>query len=466
MKIAKIKAPNTYLIIFSIIILMAVLTYVIPAGEFDRVETETGMTVDSESFHYVEGSPQGIGDVLMAPINGFTGAALIIGFVLLVGGVFGIIGKTEVIELGLRAVASLHEKFSSVRFLLIPFFMLCFSLGGALFGMSEEVIPLILIFVPLSLSLGYDSITGAAIPYVGAAAGFAGAFLNPFTVGIAQGIAGLPLYSGLEYRVIVWFGATIIAIVFVMRYAAKIKKHPEKSPMYEFDKKKREELHLDNTDTGKAFSKKHSAVLLLFAAGMVLIAVGVLAFQWYIEEISAVFLAIGIVSGIAARLSVKEITDSFLKGAKDLMGTAFIIALAKGIVVVAEDGKIIDTILHFLSTVIGDFHPVISSQLMFFVQSVINFMVPSGSGQAALTMPIMAPLGELVGVSAQISVLAFQFGDGFTNLIIPTSTVTMSVLFLAEIPYEKWLKWILPLILLFYLFSLIMLIPPHFFHWH
>ncbi len=460
-----IKAPNTFLIIAGLIVFIALLTWIVPAGEFNRVEKDGKMIVQDHSYHRVESNPQNIDDILMAPINGFVEAALIIGFVLIVGGAFSVFQKTEAVDSAIKAIAKAHRKSKIVRLLLIPIFMAVFSTAGAVFGMSEEIIPFILIFVPMALMLGYDSITGVAIPFVGAGVGFAGAYLNPFTLGIAQGIADLPLFSGIEYRIIVWFVVTSAAIIFVSRYASKIKKNPKLSITYQGDLEKKKDLHISGIENFDGIDRQHKLVLITFLAGLLVLVFGVLEYGWFIKEICAVFLLTGIAVGIIGKLSAKEITDSFVSGAKDLIGTALVIALARGILVIATDGKIIDTILMALSEPINELHPVISSQAMFVAQSIINFFVPSGSGQAALTMPIMAPLSDLVGVSRQVAVLAFQFGDGFTNLIIPTSAVTMGVLTLAEVPWEKWARWMLPLQIILFTIGMLLLIPPYLMNW-
>lgn len=466
MDLKKFKAPNTIGILFSLIILMAVLTWIIPAGEFERIVKGEQTIVNSESFHYVDSNPQNIDAVLKAPIRGFIDAAQIIGFVLIVGGAFYVFQKTGAVDSAIKAVVQAHDKSKFIRAFLIPIFMTMFSLGGAIFGMCEEVIPFIMIFVPMAYALGYDSITGVAIPFIGAGAGFAGAFANPFTIGIAQGIAELPPFSGIEYRVIVWFIVTAITILFVSMYARKIKKHPEKSLMYELDKKKREKMKEEiKEDNSEGINNVHKRVLVTFLLGLIVLIFGVLKYEWYINEICALFLILGIAVGVVGKLKMKDITGAFTQGAKELVATGIIIALARGIVIIASDGKIIDPILHSLASVVNILHPSIASFAMFFTESFINFFVPSGSGQAALTMPIMAPLSDLIGVSRQTAVLAYQFGDGFTNLIIPTSAVTMSVLMLAGIPWEKWARWILPYIALTYILSLILLIPPYFFGW-
>ena len=467
MKLNRLKAPNAYLLIFSIIIITAGLTWLIPSGEYNRTEMNGRMVVVSDSYHAVSSNPQGFWAVLKAPIRGFTdkSAALIVGFVLIVGGVFAVLEKTKAIDAAIKAIVKAHERSPIIEMLFIPIFMIIFSIGGGSFGMGEEVIPFILIFVPLSLALGYDSIVGVAIPFVGAGAGFAGAFLNPFTVGIAQQIAGLPLFSGIGYRLICWFICTGIAIIFVMLYALKIKKNPAKSITYEIDEDKRKNLHIGNIETFTGVEQRHKFALWTFAAGMLGMTFGVLKYQWYIEEICAVFMLTGIVVGIVGKLSIKKFTDAFIAGAKDMVGTALIIVLARGILIIAEDGRIIDTMLNALAGSIQHLHPIVSSQAMFVIHSIINFFVPSGSAKAALTMPIMIPLAELIGVARQTAVLAFQFGDGFSNMIIPTSGITMGVLTLSGISWEKWAKWLLPLEIIFLVVGFILLIPPFIMGW-
>ena len=465
MKLLKHWQPNTYFIISVIIAIVAILSWIVPAGEYDRQIIDGKDIVISNSFHYVDSNPQSIPDVFMAPIKGFVEAALIIGFILFVGGVFGVLQKTEAVDSVIKSIAKAHTKSKVVKRMLIPIFMIIFSLAGAAFGMSEEIIPFILIFVPMSLALGYDSITGVAIPFVAAGVGFAGAFLNPFTLGIAQGIADIPLFSGIEYRIVVWFILTATAIIFVSLYSKKIKANPELSITFIQDEELRKKLNLEEIENYKGMDFRHKVVMTSFIAGLLVLVWGVLNYGWFIEELAAVFFIIGIVIAFAGRLSINETSNAFVNGAKDLVGTALIIAFARGILIVSVEGRIIDTLLYSLSSIVDEFHPIFASQAMFAVQSFMNFFVPSGSGQAALTMPIMAPLGDLVGVSRQTAVLAFQFGDGFSNMIIPTSAVTMGVLSLANIPWQKWAKWILPLQLILFLLGLLLLVPPFFMNW-
>jgi len=456
---------NTLIMIYSVVVLVAAATWIVPGGEYKRV-TQNGQTlVIADSFTAAPNEPQGIGAILTSPVKGFVQAAHIIAFVFVIGGAFSVIQKTGAIAVGVQRVASTFADKPHLKKYFIPVTMLLFSLGGTIFGMSEETMPFVLIFIPLAISLGYDSLVGTAIPFLGAAAGFAGATLNPFTVGIAQGIAELPLYSGLEYRIVVWFISTSSIITFVMLYASKIRVDPTRSPVYELDRTRRESFQPEQTEK-REFSVPHRLVIAVFVLSLGVLVFGVLRYKWFIDEIAGLFLGLGIVSGILGRLSADEITDSFKAGARDMMGVAFIIGCARALLVVANDGKVMDTLLHGLASLISNLHPILATQVMFLTHGVINFFVHSGSGQAALTMPIMAPLADVVGISRQTAVLAFQFGDGWINPILPTSGVTMGVLGLAGISWEKWFKWMFPVQIYFFVLALILLIPPFLFHYH
>ena len=458
------KLPDTLIIVLSILIIFIVLTWVIPAGEYQRTELNGRTVLVPGSYKIVENQPQGISAFFTAPIKGFISAGQIIAFVFLVGGAFGIINRTGAINAGLANIIRFSIRNPQYKRFIIPFIMVLFSLAGATFGMSEEVLVFIMITIPLALALGYDSIVGVAMSFVAAAAGFAGAFFNPFTIGVAQGIAEIqPLFSGWEYRMIVWAVMTIISIVFVMMYAGRIEKDKTKSPVYEIDKQRSKEL-LTN-DEQPSFTLKRKLVLILLFLSIVFLVVGVNIWDWYINEIAGLFIALGIISAIIARLPSAESVKAFTGGAKDMMVAALVIGLTKGLLVIATDGKIIDTILHSIAIFAGNFHSTVSVEVMFLLQSFLNFFIPSGSGQAALTMPIMAPLSDLLGISRQTAVLAFQLGDGLSNMIIPTSGVTMGVLAIAKIPYEKWVRWMLPLIIIFFVAAMLLLIPPVLFGW-
>ncbi len=451
------KSPDALVIISVVLLLFIVLTWVIPAGEYARDVVNDRTVVVAGTYQPVESNPQGLGDLLTAPIKGIVGAAHIIAFVLLVGGAFSVLSATGALDAGLGSVLKYAKRNPGMRHLIIPVLMVIFSLGGCTFGMSEENLVFILITIPLARSMGYDNIVGIAIPFLGAGAGFAGAVINPFTVGIAQGISELPIGSGAGYRWIVWAIFTIIAIAFVMGDVVKLEKNPKLGLKTDSD--------TDGPEAMKdvPFNLSRKLVLVLFAAAIGLLMYGANFWGWYIDEISALFLALGLVAAIVTRMKVSETVSSFTIGAKDMLVAALIIGLSRGVLVVAEDGKIIDTVLYGMSNAVGDFPNYISVQIMFVVQGFINVFIPSGSGQAAITMPIMTPLADLLSIDRQTAVLAFQFGDGLLNLIIPTSGVTMGVLAIGKIPYNVWMKWVWKLMVIFILASMVLLAVPEFF---
>ena len=461
----KFRVPNTYLLIFSLLVFIAGLTWIIPGGNYLRTVVDGKEVVVQNSFKYVVSKPQGIFALFIAPLKGFVEAAMIIGFVLIVGGAFNVLAKTDAINSLINKLAKAHKTSATLRTFFIPVMILMFSLGGATFGMNEEIIPFVLIIVPICLALGYDSIIGVAIPLVGAHVGFASAFLNPFNVGIAQGIAGVPLFSGIGYRVICWAISTTAAIFFLLYYVKKLSRKPEISPTYSEDNERRKNEHFEDIyDNNNHFSLKHKIVLATFVLSLILLVVGVIEFGWYIQEIAGMFFIMGILVGIIGGLSSEVLINSFIEGAKGLVGTALIIALARATLVISRDGNIIDTMLYGLSPFIQSSSQIFASQKMFIVQAIINFFVHSGSGQAALTMPIMAPLADLASVSRQTAILAFQFGE-YTNIIIPTSAVTMGALSMAKVPWAKWAKWVIPLQIILMFLGLLLLIPPNLFGW-
>lgn len=432
--------------------LVAIATWLIPAGNYERVVNELGNTVVvNDSFSYVESTPQGLFKLLQAPINGIVGAAEIIAFLFIVSGSIAIITKTHAIDAG---ITNAVKSFKGKELLMIPVIMGLFSLGGAVFGMTEEAIPFIAMLIPLCLALGYDSIMAMALSYMGCIVGFATAMLNPFSVGIAQSIAQVPAGTGVGFRTLIWAITTLSATLYLMWYGRRIKKNPQLSPAYEIDQARRQDMETMESEQ-LPFTTRHKVILASILVCLAVIIVGVLKFGFVIPEISAVFLATGIVCGIIGRLSFDDMATAFIHGAKDMISAAVVVGFARAIVIIAQDGQIIDTILYNLSNVIGHLPSLVAGYVMFFVQMFINFFISSGSGQAALTMPIMAPLGELVGITPQTSILIFQFGDGFSNAIFPTSAVLMACLGVAGIPWSKWMKWIWPLQVIFGVLAII-----------
>jgi len=469
MSLKKLRLPHTLLLIYIMVVLTVIATWVIPGGEYKRVEKQVDkkmvMVPVPGSYQRVKSQPQGLSGLFVSPARGFVDAAAIIIIVFICGGAISVIQRTGAVSTVIHNLSLKFGRSKALQVLFIPVVMIIFSLGGAIWGMCEETMPFILIFVPLSLSLGYDTIVGVALPFLGAASGFAGAFFNPFTVGIAQGIAGLPLYSGLGYRLVVWAGGTAIVIAVVMRYAARVRKDPKISPTYEEDIEKRAKLQVGGPVIEKLpLTAAHKRVMAVFASGFGVMVFGILRYHWFIYEIGGVFLAMGIFSGIAGRLTGDEIGKSFVEGARDMVNAALIIGTARAILLVAQDGRIMDTILAGLAGAISRFHPLVSAELMFVTQCVINFFVHSGTAQAALTIPIMAPLSDLVGITRQTSVFAFQLAE-YINPVLPTSGVTMGVLGLAGLKWEKWARWMVPLLVLWVLFAALALVPPVLMKW-
>ncbi len=458
------KVPDVFVIVFSLIVLAAVLTWVLPGGAYERADEKVGDTtrevVVDGSFQYTESNPQ-LFQVFTAPINGFLKLGDIIVFIFLVGGAFYILNETGAIAAGIHQLVRILK---GKEFLVIPIVMTFFSFFGAAFGMCEEAIPFVLIFVPLALALGYDSLVGVSLSFLAAGVGFAGAFMNPFTLQIAQGLAGIQPMSGWEYRLLVWVIATTVTIAWVMVYAARVKADPKRSIMYELDQQRREELRT-REEAASDFTIRHGLSLALLFAVIVMMIYGVAVLDWYIKEIGGLFFAMGIIAGIISGMDVNRLAKAFIEGCKDMAGAALIVGFAGGIIVILEDGHVMDTILHAMGSLTSQLPRVVSAHVMYAMQLVVNFFIPSGSTKAALTMPIMAPLADISGITRQTAVLAYQFGDGFTNMIIPTSGVTVGTLSMAKIPFEKWARWNFPLQIVFVLMSLLFLIWPVLSHW-
>ena len=460
------RIPHTFTIVFALIVLAAVMTWVIPAGEFSRHTVDGREVVVNDSFHRVDAAPQ-TWQVFSALYNGFCDKADIVIFILMVGGAFWILNNSHAIDVGVMAFLRRVQRLSrfklikklGVENIIITLVMLMFSLFGAVFGMSEETIAFVVVFIPLAIQMGYDSIVGLCMCYVAAHVGFAGAMLNPFTIGIAQGIADLPLFSGLEYRFFCWIVLTIIGIAFVLWYAHRVKKCPEKSPVYKLDDYWRQRLESTGQTT---LTTRQALILVLLLLTIVALVIGVLKADWYIAEISALFFAMGIIAGILDKQSADSIAKLFLEGCKDILSAALVVGLASGIIFILKDGKVIDTMLYGLTKSLAQTGDVASVGAMYTFQTLLNVVMPSGSAKAALTMPIMAQFADLIEVSRQTTVLAFQFGDGFTNMLTPTSGVLIGCLGVAKIPYGVWLKWVWKFILFLIFIGFLLLLPTLF----
>ncbi|MBK5252906.1 MAG: putative basic amino acid antiporter YfcC [Peptostreptococcaceae bacterium] len=437
----KSRVPHVYIILLAVVLFCSILTYIVPAGTYDMVTLDSGReVVDAATFHTMDSTPVNLMQFLTAVPRGMQETALIIFFIFIVGGSFAVLNETGAIEAGLgKMVKALKGK----EIMVIPVAMIVFSLLGAINGMAEETLPFIPIFVSLCIAMGYDSLTGTAIVFIGAGSGFAGAFLNPFTIGVAQGIAGLPLFSGIQYRIVIYIVMVTLGILFVMRYATKVRKNPELSPMRDIDLNRTDNMDLDNLHV---FGVKEKAILGIFVASMVLLVIGVIKWGWYINEIAGLFFGMAILCALVGGLGLNQYAISLGEGMAAIATGALVVGFARAILVVLTDGNILFTILHSAANVLNNLPSMISAVGMYIFQCFLNFIVPSGSGQAAVSIPILAPLGDLVGVTRQTTCIAYQLGDGISNIFTPTSGYFMAGLGLARIPWDKWAKWILPLI--------------------
>ena len=447
-----IKVPGTYTIIFAMILLSALLTWFVPGGEYVKGEEGT------LSYRDVESVPQFFG-VFTALYHGFVKQSGIIIFILIVGGSFWLLNSTGAISVGIgrfiRSVGRYHK-------VVLVAITLLFSLAGAIFGMSEETIPFVGIVVPLVVSMGYDAFLGMLIVYVAANVGFSSAFLNPFTVGIAQEMAELPLFSGMEYRLICWALLTLLLILFVLFYAKSIYKAPQAAAEQQTfaapQPTAAPQAPAEPQPCPQRMSAAQKIILLILFATIVLLVVGVTLWGWYMAEISGLFLAMGIVSGIVAGYDSGRISSEMIAGAKDILSSALVVGLASGIIVILQEGRIIDSILNSLQAALNNAGGEWSLSAMYGIQALINTIIPSATAKAAITIPIMAPFSDMVGVSRQAMVLAFQFGDGFTNMITPTSGVLIASLSMARITYSEWVRKIWRPVLALMLIGLLLLL--------
>lgn len=444
----KIELPHVYTIAFALIILFAILTWIIPSGQFERTTVDTAAgtreVAVAGSYHEVEkidadGNDlrQGVDAVLMAPTRGIQNAADVVAFVLLIGGTFAIITKTNAINAGMNTVI---KKLKNKDILIIPIVMTLLSLGGTSFGMSEEALPFYAIFMPIMMGLGYDSMTAFMICFLGPQVGYCASTVNPFNVLIAQGVAGIEGNPQLWFRMIQWVIFTVIGIAFVMMYARRVKKNPTSSITYHDDIAKRKEFAVvENTDD-MPFTMRQKLVLLVFIGGLGIIVWGLITKGWYMDEISMVFLGIGLLAGILGGLSEKEMANAFVEGLADFAYAAVIIGIARGILVVAEGGMIIDTILNSMATALAGVPTVVFTSMMYVVQSILTILIPSSSGLAALTIPIMAPLTELMGVNPEASVTCLQYANQVMNTVSPTAGMTVAGLAVCKISFPQWWK--------------------------
>lgn len=436
----KFKFPHTYTILFSLIVFVAILTYIIPAGSFEKiVDPATGTTtVDANSFKFIEQTPASFFDIFLSIQKGMVQGSSIIFLIIFAYYSVFTITKTGALH---GAINVLLRKLQGKESLIIPLFMVVFALAGSTYGEWDTIYGLIPIFVGLAIALGYDAIVGLAMSGLAVAMGFASATTNPFTIGIAQSIAELPLFSGMAFRWIIFVVFVGASIWWTMRYAAKIKKNPNLSMMKGIDVGKLE-INRDEIDNVE-FTVKRQITLLIFAATIAIIVITSLKLGWYLDEMSALFLLSGILVSILWGEGPDQIIKNLLDASVEIIMAAFVIGISRAVVVILTEGNILDTIIYSLYKPLNSLPSWLAAEGMLVFQNIMNFFIPSGSGLATTVMPIMTPLADLVGVNRQVAVLAYQFGDGYSNLIWPTGAAVMASI--AKVPLDKWYKFFGPL---------------------
>lgn len=460
MKKPRFQVPHVFVLLVMVILVCSVATWVVPAGQFQRetreVEGHTRTLVVPGTFESVpkhisvqgallgdkvEGiaTPVGLMGFLSAVPRGMEAAADIIFFIFMIGGVFGILQRTGVIT---ASVGRLLDKLKDRGPLLTIVLMTVIAVGGSTLGMGEEFIPLVPIFVLVARRLGYDALYGVGMVEIAGQVGFAASTTNPFTVCVAQGIAELPLHSGMGLRLIFLVCALTVACIYMLRYGKQVKADRARSLIADVPEAWQDDEAVEKAPT---YRREHTAIIIAGTAIFAFIVYAVQHYQWWMAEMGGGFLLMGLVAAMVAKLSVAETAQSFVRGLEDMVVAALVVGFARGIAVVLTDGMIIDTVVHSAATVLAQVPKYFAVVGMLGFESMLNLFIPSGSGQAAVSMPLMAPLSDIIGVSRQTAVFAFTCGDGFSNMVIPTSGILMAMLGLAKVPYGRWLKFMLPL---------------------
>jgi uncharacterized ion transporter superfamily protein YfcC len=468
---SRFTLPSAYTILFALIVLAAIATWIIPAGTYDL--NDAGEPLPG-TYHEVEAKPARIlVDSLTAPINGLYGiedakgninyynsgtlfgAIDIALFILVIGGFLGITMKTGAIQAG---IGTLVKRMEGRERLMIPALMSVFALGGTTYGMAEESLAFYALVITVLIAAGYDALTGAAVVLLGCGIGTLGSTINPFATGIASGIAGISISDGLVGRIIILIAGLAVGIAFVMRYAERVKRDPSKSVVYDLKAENEARFAAESESGDITLTGTHKAVLVLFALAFAVMIYGVIPWEdlgipiptwwWWFPEMTASFLLFSIIIGLVGRMGEGELTTTFVDGARDLLGVALIIGIARGITVIMNNGQITDTVLHWVERALGDVGEAAFAIVMFVLFLPLSFLIPSSSGLATVAMPITSPLAGFVDVPESLVVTAYQSASGLMNLFIPTSAVVMGGLAIARVPYGTYLRWIWPLLAL------------------
>lgn len=448
----KFRMPTAYTILLSIIVVVAILTWIVPAGQYEYVDPEASKKEPIPgTYHTVEANPQGLAAIVTAPINGFYDAVDVALFILVIGGFLGVVMKTGAIDAG---IASVTQGLKGKEKWMIPILMTIFSLGGTSFGMSEETIAFYPLLLPIFIAAGYDTITTVGVILLGAGVGVLGSTVNPFATGIASGFAGISIGDGIGLRLLILAAGLISAIIYVMRYAEKVKKDPTKSIVY--DMKEENEKNFLTHKEGQEFPElngKRKLILFIFALTFIVMVIGVIPFSdinitfiptlgWWFGELTALFLISAIIIGLIDGQGEEGLISSFTNGARDLLGVSLIVGVSRGITIVMNAGNITDTVLNLGERTLAGTGSIAFAITAYLFYLPMSFLIPSTSGLATLSMPIMAPLGDFAGVARHVVITAYQTASGIVNFITPTSAVVMGGLAIARVSYDRWLRFV------------------------
>lgn len=435
------KTLNPFTLLFSFTIIVAILTYILPSGQYEREEVDGRTVLVNDSFEFTDRTFLGFFDIFTSFHEGLMNGAAIVFTIFIFGGAIGIMKKTGALDSFIRKIVVI---FKDSAIFIIPVLVLYFGLLGALIGTAESSIVYLPLIIPVMIALRYDAITAVGVVFLGAlAVGFTSAILNPYTVGVAQEIAELPYMSGWEFRIAIFITFYVIVVTYLMIYARRVKKNPKIGDFGNYSPDESPEI-----DWEFKMSTTHVVALSVFVIAILSLVTGVALFSWGLQQIGAVILFAGVAMGIVCRLHPNEIGDGFVKGVQDIATGALVVGFALAIVEVMQRGDLLDVMLYYSANLLDGLPVELAAVGMFITQLFINLLVPSGSGQAALTMPIMIPLSDLLGVTRQTAVVAFQLGDGLSNIIIPTFGVLLASLSMAGVSYVRWVKWLLPLFLI------------------
>lgn len=450
----ELKALNPMLFLVAIMLIVTVASYIVPVGSYDRVMVDGQEIVDPESYHSVERSPITPFNLLVSVTLGMQRGSAIIFFLLIIGAMFAILDGTGAINAGMTNIV---RAMKGKEFLMIPVCMIVFGMGSAFCANFEEFLAFVPLVLACCLTMGFDSLTAVGIIFCAAAAGYGGAITNAFTTGIAQSIAGLPMFSGMGLRIAVFVVLLTVSIIYVTWHALRVKKNPQLSSTYEMDLVTAKNVAL-NVDNSVPLTTRQKIVLVIFVGGIAFTVYGIIVKGYYIDELAGIFLAIGIIGGLVGGLRPGEICEHFEKGCVNMLFPCLVVGLANSVIILLEQSNMMDSIIHLLASALNGLSPMLTAFGMFITTDLFNVLIPSGSGKAAIVMPIMVPLADMMDITRQTSVLAFQLGDAFTNVMAPTGGEILAALAMCGgVSFKKWMKYLLPLFIAWWIVAFIFL---------